>query len=877
MARLPNPGEDEGQWGDILNNYLSQSHNANGSLKNNSVSAVHLATNAVTTTSIQDNAVSGTKLKDSTIPEAKLDATVRAKLNSAATGGQVNTASNVGTGGVGLYNQKTGDDLEFKKLRPASNKLSVASNGTTGTVDVDVVPENLGITKSDVGLSNVDNTSDTNKPVSSATQTALDAKATSSSLSTVATSGSYADLSNTPSIPTGISDLSDVATAGATSGQVLKYNGSNWIPGTDVGGAGAGSTNLSTSVNATTVSIASDTGTDATIVSASGTNAGILTSSDKSKLDGIASGAQVNTVTSVASKTGAVTLLKGDIGLANVDNTSDATKPVSTATQTALDGKSSTSHTHALNNLSDVSTSGVTSGQVLKYNGTSWAAAADATGGGGDPTVGGDLSGTASNAQLVAGAVGTAELASGAVTTAKITDANITTAKLADNSVTDAKISGTISQTNVTNLTSDLAGKASSSHTHNASDVTAGTMATARLGSGTANSSTFLRGDNTWAIPAGGAGATGPSPLGVQVLSNDAPTEWKTAASGDPYTFICDGTNDEVQINAAVDLAAPLNSRNSGMPAGAKQIGAVILSGGRFNIAAPIRMRTAVHLTGAGWATELRSVGNNSSGMITLAAASDHLVQVSNLYMNGNYSAGGTCNGIDFDMTASGSTGDYPSASPDSYHHIRDLFIDAFKAGTRHGIYLHSSSTSNNRGNIITNIQMRNISGDGISLEASSDSFISQCHIGTVEGNGVNIVTGNTKITGVKTFYCDTNGFYIASGRHAISNCESQDNAVGFYLAASDATYTGLVADTSLTDGIVIASSKQVVQGVSVFLRGSARYATQANGIRFTGAHADTTLTGRVGPSSVTTPISGSAGSRSFVRVSDGTTLVSAG
>lgn len=44
-------------------------------------------------------------------------------------------------------------------------------------------------------------------------------------------------------------------------------------------------------------------------------------------------------VQSVAGKTGAVTLDKGDVGLGNVDNTSDANKPVSTATQTALDGK----------------------------------------------------------------------------------------------------------------------------------------------------------------------------------------------------------------------------------------------------------------------------------------------------------------------------------------------------------------------------------------------------------------------------------------------------------------------------------------------------------------------------------------------------------
>lgn len=44
-------------------------------------------------------------------------------------------------------------------------------------------------------------------------------------------------------------------------------------------------------------------------------------------------------VTSVAGKTGAVTLVKGDVGLGNVDNTADSAKPVSTAQQTALDAK----------------------------------------------------------------------------------------------------------------------------------------------------------------------------------------------------------------------------------------------------------------------------------------------------------------------------------------------------------------------------------------------------------------------------------------------------------------------------------------------------------------------------------------------------------
>lgn len=46
-----------------------------------------------------------------------------------------------------------------------------------------------------------------------------------------------------------------------------------------------------------------------------------------------------NIVTSVAGKVGTVTLTKGDVGLGDVDNTSDINKPISTATQIALNGK----------------------------------------------------------------------------------------------------------------------------------------------------------------------------------------------------------------------------------------------------------------------------------------------------------------------------------------------------------------------------------------------------------------------------------------------------------------------------------------------------------------------------------------------------------
>ena len=64
---------------------------------------------------------------------------------------------------------------------------------------------------------------------------------------------------------------------------------------------------------------------------------------------------------------------------------------------------------------------------------------------------------------------------------------------------TFAPASHSHAQSDITNLVTDLAGKAAASHTHAASDITSGTVAAARLGSGTPSASNFLRGDGAWA------------------------------------------------------------------------------------------------------------------------------------------------------------------------------------------------------------------------------------------------------------------------------------------------------------------------------------------------------------------------------------------
>lgn len=61
---------------------------------------------------------------------------------------------------------------------------------------------------------------------------------------------------------------------------------------------------------------------------------------------------------------------------------------------------------------------------------------------------------------------------------------------------------------------------AAATHTHAASDIVSGTVATARLGSGTADNTTYLRGDQTWATVSGGSGTPAGSDTYLQYNSS---------------------------------------------------------------------------------------------------------------------------------------------------------------------------------------------------------------------------------------------------------------------------------------------------------------------------------------------------------------------
>ena len=81
MARLPKPGSDQGKWGEILNDYLSQSHTDTGTLKDSSVGNAQLQTNSIGTSQLQDNSIPLAKLQNVGQPNGIATLDTSGKLN----------------------------------------------------------------------------------------------------------------------------------------------------------------------------------------------------------------------------------------------------------------------------------------------------------------------------------------------------------------------------------------------------------------------------------------------------------------------------------------------------------------------------------------------------------------------------------------------------------------------------------------------------------------------------------------------------------------------------------------------------------------------------------------------------------------------------
>ena len=242
----------------------------------------------------------------------------------------VNDPIDLGTDTTGNYmvGVSAGTGISVSHTPGEGSSATISVDATIATLNSPTFTGTVaGITATMVGLGNVDNTSDANKPVSTAGQTALNLKANLASPT----------FTGTPTLPTGT--IATTQTAGNNSTAVATTAFVSTAVANLVASAPAALNTLD--------ELAAALGDDANFATTVATSIGLKAPIDSPTFTGTVSGISATMV-----------------GLGNVDNTSDANKPVSTAQQTALNLKANLASPTFTGTVSGISATMVGLGNV---------------------------------------------------------------------------------------------------------------------------------------------------------------------------------------------------------------------------------------------------------------------------------------------------------------------------------------------------------------------------------------------------------------------------------------------------------------------------------------------------------------------------------
>ena len=517
-----------------------------------------------------------------------------------------------------------------------------------------------------------------------------------------------------------------------------------------------------------------------------------FTDADHNKLDGIEAGAEVNTVASVAGQTGAVTLAKADVGLGSVDNTADADKPVSNATQTALDAKADLIggklNTSQIPDLAVTEFKGVVADQtaMLAVTGEKgdWVNRSD-TGQmfiiiGDDPTDANDwaaVSYPASPVVSVAGKTGAVSLIQDDIGSGAVSASTVTAA-------------GLIERTNVQPQSVGTNGFRVSY----GSDVSGGYTYLGTRFNGANQAFAHYNGSATTAT----IGVDGSADFDGKVISGDDPRQATThigaALEPDGLVSVRAASNSETIFGGTV-------SGNSGFTSQIFADGSVIAAGGNFQVDGSGIIQTNIKSAGN---VQLDSTASFSSPKITLNAASGTItstgILTSNRPVSGTPASTWSCfNGQNNGATTSsikadGSAyfaGNVGVGNSSMFQHFEVGFTDNnttfqgdgssgnWGAGSR-GILVQNKSTTTNSKSLI---QFRTNTADwfaGTELVGSTSNFIFK-----YENNSPSLTIDS-------------------SGRVGIGVEPSVFNGSGDNLVLSSSSHTGLTIDaTSSTNSSI--------------------------------------------------------------------------